>query len=222
MKNRLRRALPLRWGSLRRTRPLSSYYGYDRGNPVDRVYIERFLEEHRTDIRGRVLEVRDSRYTHAYGDDRVSAGDVVDIDESNAEATLVADLASPGSLPEERFNCVVVTQTLQYVSNPTAAIENLCQSLVPGGVALITVPCTSRIDPDQPATDRWRFTPHGLITLLNDAGEWAEVEVRGFGNVLASAAFLYGIAARELRAEELTDHDESFPLVACAYARKGA
>ena len=34
--------------------------GRDRGTPIDRHYIERFLDEHRADIRGRVLEVRDA------------------------------------------------------------------------------------------------------------------------------------------------------------------
>ena len=57
----------VRSGSLRRTEPLSAYYGLDRGIPVDRVHIERFLERHAGDVRGRVLEVRDRGYTLAYG-----------------------------------------------------------------------------------------------------------------------------------------------------------
>jgi SAM-dependent methyltransferase len=168
---RVRRRLPVRWGSLRRTRPVSTYYGYDRGNPIDR------------------------------------------------EATIVADLASAGSLPENRFDCLIVTQTLQYVSRPVTAIENLRQSLAPVGVALVTVPCLGRIDPDLAAVDRWRFTPAGLELLFQQAGGWPELEVRGFGNVLTSAAFLYGLPARELRTRELAEHDASFPLTAAARAR---
>src|SRR5215216_119227 len=58
---------PVRLGSLGRPRPISEQWGYDRGTPVDRWYIERFLQEHRADITGRVLEVKDSGYTDRFG-----------------------------------------------------------------------------------------------------------------------------------------------------------
>jgi hypothetical protein len=77
--------------------------------PTSRTSSPRILE-----TSADVLEVRDPRYTLAYGADRVISSEVVDIDAQNPEATLVADLASPGSLPENRFDCVIVTQTLQY------------------------------------------------------------------------------------------------------------
>ena len=103
--------------SLRRTRPVSAYWGFDRGMPVDRVYIERFLERHAADIRGRVLEVEDAEYTRTCGGTRVTTSDVLDVDPANERATVVADLGEAGSLPPERFDCAIVTQTLQYMSN---------------------------------------------------------------------------------------------------------
>jgi len=39
------------------------------------------------------------------------------------------------------------------------------------------------------------------------------VDVRGLGNVLACVAFLVGMAAEELSARELQEHDPSFPLL---------
>jgi hypothetical protein len=33
----------VRWGNLRRLRPFSDRYGCDRGTPIERYYIERFL-----------------------------------------------------------------------------------------------------------------------------------------------------------------------------------
>ena len=42
------------------TKPVSDHWGWDRGTPVDRYYIEQFLAEHAADVRGRVLEVKDS------------------------------------------------------------------------------------------------------------------------------------------------------------------
>ena len=53
------RDLPLpRWGNMRRTAPFSTAFGSDRGTPIDRYYLERFLDSHRALITGRVLEVQ--------------------------------------------------------------------------------------------------------------------------------------------------------------------
>src|SRR5690606_28448862 len=83
MSQRLRRLVRPAWlGTLRRTTPLSDRFGSDRGTPVDRYYIENFLEEHRQDIRGRVLEVKDSDYTDRYGT-AVERREVLDIDPAN-------------------------------------------------------------------------------------------------------------------------------------------
>ena len=211
---------PVRWGSLRRTEPLSSYYGLDRGLPVDRFYIEGFLARNAEDVRGRVLEVHDANYTRRFGADRIDDSEVIDIDETNPEATLIADLAEPGSLPAGRFDCVILTQTLQYPKDPETALRNVWESLAPRGTALITVPCLARIDPDHPAIDRWRFTALGLQTLLARACPGAELEVAAHGNVLVGVAFLMGMAAEDLNQSELEHEDDRFPLVVCARVRK--
>jgi hypothetical protein len=216
----LGRRTPIRWGSLRRTQPVSANYGIDRGRPVDRFYIEGFLARHAEDVRGRVLEVHDSNYTRRFGADDVTESVVVDVDEANPQATLLADLAEPGSLPSGRYDCVILTQTLQYMSAPGAALHNVWEALAPGGTALITVPCLSRIDPDLADIDRWRFTPQGLETLLVKACQGADVEIVSRGNVLVGVAFHMGLAADELKPAELGDDDELFPLVACARVRK--
>src|SRR6185312_2075371 len=62
----------VRFGDLRRTTPIASDFGYARGGPVDRYYIEGFLARHADDIRGRVLEVGDASYTHRFGGSRVT------------------------------------------------------------------------------------------------------------------------------------------------------
>jgi hypothetical protein len=49
-----RRPRPVRWGSLRRLTPVSRVFGFDRGLPLDRHYIEDFLRTHSADIAGRV------------------------------------------------------------------------------------------------------------------------------------------------------------------------
>lgn len=221
-KRLVRRQAPVRWGNLRRPRPFSDYWGFDRGLPVDRFYIELFLDEFGDDIRGRVLEVGDRAYTRRFGGSDVTSSDVMDIDEANDSATIVADLGAPESLPAEGFDCIVVTQVLQYVDDPGAAVANLWSALARGGSLLLTVPCLQRIDPDLRELDRWRFTALGLEDLVRRSCPDGEVHVLAYGNVLTSTAFLMGMAADELRPAELEHADRDFPLVACARVRRPA
>jgi len=48
-------------------RPISDCYGYDRGTPVDRIYIEAFLDRHCDDIRGHGAEVKTDGYLRRFG-----------------------------------------------------------------------------------------------------------------------------------------------------------
>src|SRR5262245_28966028 len=79
-----------RLGDLRRVTPFSRRFGFDRGLPVDRYYIERFLVAHAHDIHGRVLEVKDDDYTRRYGGDRVTRSDVLYVVSGYTKATLDA------------------------------------------------------------------------------------------------------------------------------------
>jgi hypothetical protein len=113
--------------------PLSDHYGFDRGTPLDRRYIEEFLGERSGLIRGSVLEVHDGAYTVRFGADRVAQSTVVDINRSNAQATLIADLEQPGSLPVETYDCIILTQTLHLLRHPGRCLENCHRALRNGG-----------------------------------------------------------------------------------------
>lgn len=219
--HRLKRLVrPVRWGTLRRLEPVSARWGFDRGTPVDRFYLDRFFSFVAPVIRGRVLEVRDPAYTSRFGHD-VTSVELVDIDPRNDEATIVADLGEAGSLPLESFDCAILPQTLQFVDDPRETLANLWQSLVPGGALIVTVPCLSRVDPDAGEADRWRWLPSGLRQLLAQAcGPAAQVDVVTFGNLLAATAFLHGVAAEELRQTELETVDSSHAILACAMTTK--
>ena len=205
-----------RWGNFRRLAPFSERYGRDRGTPVDRVYIDGFLARRAADIRGDVLEVRDSGYTERFGGAAVSGRHVLDLDAANPAATVVADISEPGSLPVGRFDCFILTQTFQYVRDPDAALANAWNALAPGGVLLLTVPTIARVDWPAGYEDLWRWTPAGLRRFLARALPEAEVEVEGHGNLLAATAFLMGLAAEELAARELEMFDPLYVVVTSA------
>ena len=103
---------PLDFGDLRRTTPVSALWGQERGLPLDRRYICQFLERHRDDIRGCVLEVKDAGYTRMFGAEHVLRSDVLDVDAGNPDATVVADLTNASDIPSNTYDCFILTQTL--------------------------------------------------------------------------------------------------------------
>jgi len=213
-RKRLRRLVRPAWlGTIRRTTPLSERHGYDRGTPVDRYYIERFLEEHRRDIRGRALEIKDSVYTDRFGAD-VDRRDVLDIDAANRRATIVGDLAAADGIAADQFDCFVLTQTLQFIYNVRAAIVHAHRVLRPHGVLLVTVPAVGRMSPeDKPSLDYWRFTATSCSSLFGEVFGAERITVRSYGNVLTAIAFLTGMAYEELSRRELDANDENFPVI---------
>jgi SAM-dependent methyltransferase len=215
--SRLRR--PALLGTLRRISPLSDVYGFDRGTPVDRYYIKQFLTDHRSDIQGHVLEVKSSNYTN-YFDSGVSHRDVLDIDDTNQKATIICDLAKADKIPQDSFDCFILTQTLQYIYDIHAALTHIRRILRPGGVLLVTVPALQRIDSELEKTDFWRFTRLSCERLFHEVFGADELTIRTYGNVLAGTAALYGIAAEELSNRELDACSDAYPLIVAIRARK--
>ncbi len=206
-------------GTLRRLTPLSEGFGFDRGTPVDRYYIERFLAENRSAIRGHVLEVKNARYTDRFGLE-VSQRSVLDVDETNRNATIVADLAAADAVPADTFDCFILTQTLQYIYDARSAVFHAHRVLRPGGVLLCTVPSIARITPGSVDGEHWRFTRASCRRLFEEFFPADKLEVRTRGNVLTGIAALAGMAAEELKRRELDFDDESFPLIVTVRAEK--
>lgn len=216
---RLRR--PFRLGRFD-TAPISTEWGFDRGTPIDRYFIERFLEAHAADVRGRVLEVKSSEYTRRF-DRGVVRADVLDIDPHNEQATIVADLTAADDVPAGVFDCFILTQTLQFIYDAPAAVRHAHRLLAPGGVLLVTVPVVARISPRYgPETEYWRFTAASCRRLFGDVFGPANVEVSTSGNLLVDMAFLQGAAVEEFPRAKLEVNDPFFPLIVAVRAvRRG-
>jgi len=211
----------IRFGSLRRLKPLSRRWGSDRGTPIDRYYIDGFLAKNAMHIHGSVLEVKDRRYTERFGADRVSASEVLDIRPENSAATIVADIMQAGAIEAGRFDCVIFTQTLQFVREPKRALDTLHTILKPGGVLLLTCPGITPIAITGPAAEwYWSFTPVSLEMLLSERFGPESVIQEAQGNVFAASCFLWGIAQEEISSEELDHHDARYPVILTACARK--
>jgi SAM-dependent methyltransferase len=198
--------------------PLSDVHGFDRGTPVDRYYIERFLKAHASLITGDAAELKNDKYLRKFGGINVNNTTVIDIDPTNPQATLVVDLTDEESLPAESFDCIVCTQALQFFTRVDVALANFFQGLRPGGTLLLTVPAVGRLSVSIPEDDLWRVNPSGARLLF---ASWdGPVELDWFGNLRVCIAMLMGEPAEELTAEELEFRDHAFPLVTCVVARR--
>jgi len=194
--------------------PISREFGFDRGQPIDRYYIERLLARHSKYIRGHVLEIKDASYTRRYGGDRVSVSDVLDIAEDNWRATIVADLTNASHVPSNTFDCIIFTQTLHFIYDVHSAVHTLHRILKPGGTLLATFPGTNRTSCRKfSGYYYWCFTQLAVQRLFEEYFPAKNVEVEGYGNVLAAIAFLDGLAAEELLQEELDYHDPDYAVV---------
>lgn len=215
----------LRFGSLRRLTPVSRRFGWDRGGlPVDRYYIERFLQQHASDISGHVLEVRDDAYTRRFGGSKVTRADVLHPTTDNEKATIVADLTSADDVPSDTFDCIVLTQVLPFIPDVQAALRTLHRILRPGGVVLATVPGISQIvryDMDRWG-DYWRFTTLSARRVFECGFPDGDVRVEAHGNVLAAMSFLQGLSTRDLRPEELDYRDPDYEVLITVRATKHA
>jgi SAM-dependent methyltransferase len=214
----------VRFGSLRRLEPFDRNYGYGRGRPVDRYYIERFLEEHAADIRGRVLEIGDPTYAGTFGGARVTHLDVLDVASGNPRATVVADLSDAPHLPGEHFDCVLLPETIQVIWDVRAALATVHRILRPGGVVLATFPgITQYARHDAEAWPlHWCFTTTSARRLFVEAFPGGDVVVQAHGNVLAAAAYLYGLCDRDVRRRELDHHDPDYEVVVTVRAQRRA
>lgn len=217
-----RSSSPVDLGRLDRVYPISPLFGYDRGQPIDRYYIENFLMQHKRDIRGSVLEIGDDTYTRRFGKDRITRCDILHAVEGNPSATIVADLTRADNIPSATFDCILMTQTLQFIYDLPAAVGHLYRILKPEGILLATFPGISQIsryDMDRWG-DFWRFTTLSAQHLFEDTFSAGNVEVQAYGNVLTAVAFLHGLSVEDLKPESLKYQDPDYQVLITVRAKK--
>ncbi len=212
-----------RFQQWRSIHPIRRNFGWDTGGLcVDRYYIEGFLQRNQDVIRGRVLEVAENSYTRRFGGDQVTLSDILHVAEGSPNATIIGDLTSGAGLPDDAFDCIILTQVLFIIFDLREVVKTLYRILAPGGVVLITEPGISQIaryDMEQWG-DCWRFTSCSATRLFTECFPADHVAVETRGNVLSSIAFLHGLLATELTPEELDHQDPDYQMCVFVKATK--
>jgi len=203
------------FGSLRKLRPIAPDFGWKWGKCIDRYYIDAFLNQYMSDIHGRVLEIQENGYTRRFGGARVRQSDVLHFVPGNANATIVADLTRADHVPSDTFDCIILTQTLQFIYDLRAALQTLYRILKPGGVLLATshgISQIARYDMDNWG-EYWRLTSLSARKIFTEVFPEECVTVHAYGNVLAAVAFLHGLTAEEVRRDELDYQDRDYEVL---------
>lgn len=210
----------LAWHDLRSVSPISRKFGLDRGTPIDRYYIEKFLFANRSHITGCVLEVAESKYSKRMGS-KVTSYEVLHV-EKNKAATIVGDLTKSNSLPNNKIDCFICTQVLNFIFDFQSAIQGIYHLLKQDGIALVTVSGISQIS-HYDATrwgHFWSFYPQGIERSFKQVFGEENVHVSVFGNSLSAISFLKGIAKEELTSEELDFNDPDYPVTIAILVKK--
>jgi hypothetical protein len=204
-----------------RTTPISTQFGFDRGTPIDRYYIDKFLRENSKLIKGRVLEIAENKYSSKYGQKDIQS-EILFQDNSNPNATIIGDLTKDDTLPENYIDCFICTQTFNFIYDVKKALQGSYHLLKNDGVLLATVSGISQIsryDMDRWG-DYWRFTDKSIQILLEEVG-FKKIEIFPMGNVLSATALLQGLAVEDLPNKKLLDvHDKNYQMTICFIATK--
>jgi glycosyltransferase involved in cell wall biosynthesis len=211
----------INFGHLGSARPISLDFGWDRGTPIDRYYIERFLASRAEDITGNVLEIGDNTYSKRYGGAKIMRQDVLHVAVDHPDATITGDLTQEGVLPENTFDCIIFTQTLQLIFELEQAVCRLHRALRRGGVLLLTTPGISQLDRGEWG-DRWcwSFTAVAVRRLFERHFPPDALDVSTHGNVFAATTFLHGVALEEVDQKKLDVNDQAYPVVITLRAQK--
>lgn len=204
--------------------PVSRLFGFDRGTPIDRYYVEKFLSCNDVRIKGNILEIAESTYSRRFTTDKNAHFHVLTLDVPPVEDTIIkGDLTDVRNLPEDMIDCFICTSTLNFIYDVKAAIRGCYRLLAPGGYLLVTVSGLTQISQYDMVRwgDYWRFNELSIRKLMEEVFEQDKIEVVSYGNLAAVVAELQGLALEDLESLEILEKvDKDYPLTIGVVAQK--
>ena len=142
---------------------------------------------------------------------------------SKQKNAIVGDLTKKETIPSDKIDCFICTQTLNFIYDVKSAIKNAHSLLKPGGTMLATVACLtqiSRYDMDRWG-DYWRFTDLSIGKLFEEVFGACNVDIYIYGNVLAAISLLQGAAYEDIpNKASLDEVDRDYPVIIGVVAKK--
>ena len=207
----------LDWGDLRCSRPVCGFFGTTRGEPVDRYYLAQFLDAVRHEIHGDVLDIGGERSNRdLYRLCRINRYVTLALS-SDEVADVIGDATDESLIPAASLDSVLLFNVLEHCVEPWKVVETVRTWLRPDGKVFCMVPNAQRLH-GYPR-DYWRPLPDAVHWMFRG---FAEPRLFVYGNPTTVVASLLGIAAEELRPDELDAFHPDFPVATCLVARAAA
>lgn len=200
--------------------PISRKFGVERGMAIDRYYIENFLEKNKNYIYGDCLEIAENTYTLRYGGDKVNNSYILHVEGwGNA---IKGNLETGEGIERERYDCVLITQTLMLIYNYKEAAANIYKMLKAGGTALVTVSGISQIS--RYDADLWgsyySFHEQAMKKVFVPLFGEENIELEIYGNCKTAVAMLCGLCREDLTEDDFKEYDQDYPVIIAALLHK--
>ncbi|SCY09346.1 hypothetical protein SAMN02910292_00853 [Lachnospiraceae bacterium XBB2008] len=211
--------------------PVSRIFGLDRGTPIDRYYIEHFLDTYKPSIEqlNRKAGIRDAIRFFEVGDNTYSKEIAQYYTNVQTELEILdysagQDLTDIATLKKDYYDVFVCTQTLNFIYDIKEAILGAYYTIRNGGYLLATMAATitpiSRYDMDRWG-HYWGVTDLCAKNIFSEVFGEKNVTVITYGNALAATAFIQGIAVEDLESRELLDEvDKDYQVLLGIVAQK--
>ncbi len=212
----------LRAMHFRRLKPFRD--GRSESLSVIRYYWYSYLDQHRPDIKGRALEIGNTKTISYYGGQSLTQADALDLTAHSPEVKVVADLSRADHIPSNQYDCFVNQFTTSVVYDIEAMLYHSIRLLKPGGILLINFWCLDYylyrgliMDSGLPLFMYWWFTPIHVENLIHQMKlSQTDYQLDIYGNMLTRMAFLMNVDAHEFTRKELDFQDPGQPLLICA------
>ena len=200
---------------------IGSDWGYRRGTPVGRVYIDMFLNKYRECIRGDIMEVAETTYSERFCQKNDTTSFTA-IHVEKKEGCRQANLETGEGFYKEEFDTMIITQTLAYIYNLNEVINTIYRSLKQGGHCFVTVTDIGHMGSIE--TEKygafWGFHRAGIAKLFTEVFGENNVMIESYGNLKTVVAQLYGICAEDLDKKIINKKDDRYPMIIGIVARK--
>ena len=187
------------------TQPVSRLFGFDRGVPIDRYYIEKFLS-------ASVASVNEVLHTLEVGDDEYSKKFFPQATHDILDFSAGMDLTKKETLQQNKYDVFICTQVLNFIYDVKTAVAGARYLLKDGGSMLATVAANispiSRYDMERWG-HFWGFTYLGIGRIFAEVFGDENTKIIPFGNSMSATAFVQGMALQDLPKIELMDVSDS-------------
>lgn len=203
------------FGDFKREEPFCPQFGNLRGIAIDRYYLNKFVSEIRSEVKGVTLEIGGSKANRElYNFTNTTSYLTMDVVKGEG-LDIVGDAHDPKVVAEASLDSVVLFNVLEHCERPWVVVDNIYQWLKPGGQVFCLVPNAQRVH--RFPNDYWRILPDAMNSLF---ARFAQRKLYIYGNPLTTLAAYYGIASDELSHEELDYYNENYPVANCIHAQK--